>query len=137
MDGSISPLGGRTFRDLTPIHQRSFVQSAGWSKTARNGILLRSGAPDPTLELQKIGMTSARALRIPGGCEAIREGQQEAKKRRSLEMKKYVCSVCGYEYDPSVGDPDGGIAPGTAFEDIPDDWVCPVCGATKDMFEPA
>ena len=51
-------------------------------------------------------------------------------------MKKYVC-VCGYEYDPSVGDPDSGIAPGTAFEDIPEDWVCPVCGASKADFEVA
>ena len=40
-------------------------------------------------------------------------------------MKKYVCTVCGYVYDPAEGDPDSGIAPGTAFEDIPDDWVCP------------
>ena len=51
-------------------------------------------------------------------------------------MKKYVCEPCGYEYDPAVGDPDSGIAPGTAFEDIPDDWVCPVCGASKDEFAP-
>ena len=43
-------------------------------------------------------------------------------------MKKYVCDVCRYIYDPAVGDPDNGIAPGTAFEDIPDDWVCPLCG---------
>ena len=43
----------------------------------------------------------------------------------------------GYVYDPEVGDPDGGIAPGTKFEDIPDDWVCPLCGATKDMFQKA
>ena len=49
-------------------------------------------------------------------------------------MKKYVCEPCGYVYDPEVGDPDGGIAPGTAFEDIPDDWVCPVCGMGKDAF---
>lgn len=49
-------------------------------------------------------------------------------------MKKYVCGPCGYVYDPTVGDPDGGIAPGTAFEDIPDDWVCPVCGLGKDVF---
>jgi rubredoxin/flavin reductase (DIM6/NTAB) family NADH-FMN oxidoreductase RutF len=49
-------------------------------------------------------------------------------------MKKYICSVCGYVYDPAVGDPDGGIAPGTAFEDIPEDWVCPVCGVSKDQF---
>ena len=43
-----------------------------------------------------------------------------------VPMDKYICDVCGYIYDPEVGDPDGGIAPGTAFEDIPDDWVCPV-----------
>ena len=52
-------------------------------------------------------------------------------------MKKYKCTVCGYIYDSSKGDPDGGIAPGTAFEDIPDDWVCPICGVGKDQFEEA
>ena len=51
-------------------------------------------------------------------------------------MKNYKCSVCGYVYDPSKGDPDNGIALGTAFENLPDSWTCPVCGATKDMFEP-
>lgn len=50
-------------------------------------------------------------------------------------MAKYLCTVCDWVYDPEVGDPDGGIAPGTAFEDIPDDWVCPVCGVGKDVFE--
>jgi rubredoxin len=50
-------------------------------------------------------------------------------------MAKWECLVCGYIYDPAVGDPDGNIAPGTAFEDIPADWVCPECGAAKDMFE--
>jgi rubredoxin len=50
-------------------------------------------------------------------------------------MDKYVCQVCGYIYDPSVGDPDNGIKPGTPFEDLPDDWTCPICGATKDDFE--
>ena len=49
---------------------------------------------------------------------------------------KYVCKVCGYIYDPAAGDPDGNIAAGTKFEDLPDDWVCPKCGAPKDMFEP-
>ncbi|MGE4547160.1 MAG: rubredoxin [Desulfurella sp.] len=49
--------------------------------------------------------------------------------------KKYVCNVCGWVYDPEVGDPDGGIKPGTEFEDIPDNWVCPVCGAAKSDFE--
>lgn len=48
---------------------------------------------------------------------------------------KYVCSVCGYVYDEEKGEPDAGIAPGTKWEDIPDDFVCPVCGAPKDAFE--
>ncbi|MDR0575851.1 MAG: rubredoxin [Tannerella sp.] len=51
-------------------------------------------------------------------------------------MKKYECIACGYIYDPTEGDPDGGIKPGTAFEDIPEDWVCPLCGVGKDSFEP-
>jgi rubredoxin len=51
------------------------------------------------------------------------------------KMSKYVCSVCGYVYDPEAGDPDNGIQPGTPFEKLPDDWVCPVCGASKDQFE--
>ena len=50
-------------------------------------------------------------------------------------MKKYECMACGYIYDEAVGDPDSGIAPGTKWEDIPDDWVCPVCGVSKDEFE--
>lgn len=51
-------------------------------------------------------------------------------------MKKYVCEVCGYVYDPEVGDPDSGVAPGTAWEDVPEDWVCPLCGVSKDEFKP-
>ena len=50
-------------------------------------------------------------------------------------MEKYECTVCGYIYDPVQGDPDSGIKPGTPFEDIPDDWVCPICGVTKDQFQ--
>ena len=50
-------------------------------------------------------------------------------------MDNYVCTVCGYVYDPQQGDPDNGIDPGTKFEDLPDDWDCPVCGASKDDFE--
>lgn len=50
-------------------------------------------------------------------------------------MKSYVCTVCGYVYNPEEGDPASGIAPGTAFEDLPEDWVCPVCGVGKDQFE--
>jgi len=51
-------------------------------------------------------------------------------------MKKYVCTLCGYIYDPEQGIPEEGIAPGTAFEDLPDDFVCPICGAGKEEFEP-
>ena len=49
-------------------------------------------------------------------------------------MDKYVCDLCGYVYDPALDEPDGGSAPGTAFEDIPDDWVCPLCGVGKESF---
>jgi len=51
-------------------------------------------------------------------------------------MQNYECEPCGYIYDPKIGDPDTGIAPGTLFESLPDDWVCPVCGVGKDMFSP-
>jgi rubredoxin len=50
-------------------------------------------------------------------------------------MKSWQCVICQYVYDPAVGDPDNGITPGTSFEDIPDSWVCPLCGAGKDSFE--
>jgi len=51
-------------------------------------------------------------------------------------MEPYICTVCQYVYDPSVGDPDNGIPAGTPFADLPDDWVCPVCGVGKEAFEP-
>ncbi len=51
------------------------------------------------------------------------------------KMQKYICTVCGYIYDPEAGDPDSSIAPGTPFEHLPDDWVCPTCGAEKADFE--
>lgn len=50
-------------------------------------------------------------------------------------MKKYICVACGYIYDPEVGEPDNGIDPGTSFEDLPDDYLCPLCGVGKDQFE--
>jgi rubredoxin len=51
-------------------------------------------------------------------------------------MEKYECVLCGYIYDPELGDPDNGVVPGTAFEDIDDEWVCPECGAGKEEFRP-
>ncbi len=59
----------------------------------------------------------------------------EEKKETAPKMAKYKCTVCGYIYDPKLGDPDSGVAPGTPFEKLPADWVCPVCGASKDEFE--
>ena len=50
-------------------------------------------------------------------------------------MKIYICSVCNYKYDPRIGDPDSAVAPGTLFSDLPDDWICPMCGVGKKMFE--
>ena len=73
-------------------------------------------------------------IRKPDVRFAIRLHKNE---RRQTRMKKYVCGPCGYEYDPEVGDPDNGIAPGTAFEDLPEDWVCPICGVGKEDFEEA
>ncbi len=51
-------------------------------------------------------------------------------------MQKYICTICDWVYDPALGDPEGGIEPGTAFEDIPEDWECPDCGVAKEDFEP-
>ncbi|MCJ7565148.1 MAG: rubredoxin [Candidatus Aminicenantes bacterium] len=50
-------------------------------------------------------------------------------------MEKYECTACGYVYDPAVGDPESGIAPGTSFDDLPEDWVCPQCGVGKAFFQ--
>ena len=60
---------------------------------------------------------------------------EEKKEEESTKMAKYKCSVCGWIYDPEIGDEESGISPGTPFEKLPDDWVCPVCGAAKSAFE--
>ena len=60
---------------------------------------------------------------------------KDESKKEVAGMQKYKCTVCGYIYDPEQGDPDSGIKPGTPFENLPDTWVCPVCGADKSLFE--
>ncbi len=55
---------------------------------------------------------------------------------KNISIMKYVCDTCGYVYDPAVGDPDNGIDPGTPFEELPEDWVCPLCGVGKEDFSP-
>ncbi len=61
--------------------------------------------------------------------------KEDVYEKVSTNKKRYKCLVCGHIYDPEEGDPESGIAPGTAFEDLPDDWTCPVCGAKKENFE--
>ena len=72
----------------------------------------------------------------PGYIPRAATGSAGKGKRGGGKMQKYACTICSYLYDPEIGDPDNGVEPGTAFEDLPDDWVCPVCGAEKSEFEP-
>ena len=104
-----------------------------------NDYLTRDVALCIMRELALVPRRRRPVLRVVGLGKTIRAAfasPLEQKNRRHRTMKKYVCGPCGYEYDPAVGDPDSGIAPGTAFEDLPEDWVCPVCGVTKDDFTP-
>jgi len=75
-------------------------------------------------------MVAEQAMVMWGTAPSYVEEKEEVAK-----VPKYECTVCGYIYNPELGDPDGGIKPGTPFEEIPDDWVCPVCGAAKSEFE--
>jgi len=70
------------------------------------------------------------------GAPRLRQPQSYVEEKKEVtKVPKYKCTVCGYIYDLELGDPDGSIKPGTPFEEIPDDWVCPVCGVAKDEFE--
>jgi len=86
---------------------------------------LRSGEP----------MTYAYYHEVKRGSTPKTAPSYIEERKKVKKMAKYECSVCGYIYDPELGDLDGGIKPGTPFEEIPDDWVCPVCGVSKDQFE--
>jgi len=83
---------------------------------------------------------SKAAFRPLAGPGSVRDGdsdhpQPATQSRGGSTVKKYRCRVCGYEYDPQAGDPANGVDPETAFDDLPDDWTCPVCGAGKEEFE--
>ena len=94
-----------------------------------------------TLDNEKAPMTYAYYRDIKRGktpktaATYIRTEPKTATKKESKNMKKYKCLVCGYIYDPAAVDPENGAAAGTAFEDLPDSWVCPDCGAGKDEFK--
>jgi rubredoxin/flavin reductase (DIM6/NTAB) family NADH-FMN oxidoreductase RutF len=93
-----------------------------------------------TIDESKVPMTynyyrDVKQGRTPKTAATYHEVKSEIKKG-DQKMKKYKCLMCGYIYDPAVGDPDNGAAAGTAFEDLPDGWTCPECGVGKDEFEP-
>jgi len=95
-----------------------------------------------TLDDSKVPMTynyyrDVKGGRTPRTAATYIEKKPKAKlEKEDKEMKKYKCLMCGYIYDPAAGDPDNGVKAGTAFEDLPDNWTCPDCGAGKDEFEP-
>jgi len=95
-----------------------------------------------TIDESEVPMTynyyrDVKGGRTPRTAATYVEKKQDTKTEKgNQEMKKYKCLMCGYIYDPAVGDPENGITAGTAFEDLPDDWVCPECGVGKDEFEP-
>ncbi len=98
--------------------------------------VLKKGIPMTYAYYQKVkkGKAPSTAPTYKGNQTAAQETAEKSSKEDNME--KYVCSVCGYVYDPEAGDPDNGIDPGTSFKNLPDDWTCPVCGAAKDEFEP-
>jgi len=95
-----------------------------------------------TIDSNKIPMTYNYYRDVKGGktprtaATYIKQKPKVKAEQGAREMKKYKCLMCGYIYDPAVGDPDNGVEAGTAFEDLPDGWVCPDCGVGKDEFEP-
>ncbi len=97
--------------------------------------VLKKGTPLTYAYYQQVkkGKAPKNAPTYKGGAVETKEVEGE---RKEKGMQKYVCGVCGYVYDPKKGDSEAGIPPETAFEDLPDDWTCPVCGAAKDEFEP-
>ena len=92
----------------------------------------REQAEKPVVEDKKIESVPA-AVALLAEKPPVEQKIVEIKKEVAT-MAKYKCSVCGYIYDPALGDPDGGIKPGTPFESLPDNWICPVCGASKSEF---
>ena len=76
-----------------------------------------------------------RSFAAPKAHAVPRYPSRAVNETQAVTTQQWICTSCGFIYDPAEGDPDGGIPPGTAFEDIPDDWFCPVCGARKRDFE--
>lgn len=111
-----------------------------WFESAESGEdleLLQMAAFDPSVPLKRVDLEAHKI--IPGTVEVVdiaQAGAKSATAKGEKSMQKFVCSDCDYEYDPAIGDPTQGIAPGTAFDDLPDTWTCPECGAPKSEFYP-
>lgn len=104
---------------------------AGSGHEASEAVIEQEIIPEDVKPVEPIDASEAEEP--AAGAQA--EIETEESKKGGEGMKKYVCTVCGYIYDPEVGDPDNGVAPGTSFADVPEDWVCPLCGVEKDQFE--
>ncbi len=114
------------------------IENGSWAPTAAKKMKgLLEGCKD--IEFTETTVTVRSALSEANKEEikklALELAGDHAKKEKENESMKYVCEICGYEYDEKVGDPDNGIAPGTKFEDLPDDWSCPLCGVDKSNFK--
>ncbi len=120
-NGSWSPASGRLMKELlSGLKNNTLLE---------NEVTLKSSLkPEQEQELDALADAIAASI-VPGF-----ESNHDNEGKENSEMKKYVCDVCGYVYDEAQGDPDNGVAAGTKWEDVPEDWVCPLCGVGKDQF---
>ena len=118
-DGTLSYLEARVIQEADAGTHTIFI-----AKLTAAG-LLKEGVP----------MTYAYYQEVKKGSVPKTAPSFVPETKEKAALNKYECSVCGYVYEPELGDPESGIAPGTAFEDLPENWVCPVCGAGKTVFE--
>lgn len=89
--------------------------------------------------LQSVGARALGGGSVKRSCFRLDEADIQSSTpntKGGIQMEPYICTVCQYVYDPYLGDPDNGVPPGTPFADLPDDWVCPICGVGKEAFEP-
>lgn len=120
-NGSWSPASGKLMKEiLSGLKNNTILE---------NEVTLKSSLKDEQMESLDALADEIAASIVPGLEKEKNNNEKEIK-----TMKKYVCDVCGYVYDEVAGDPDNGVAAGTKWEDVPEDWVCPLCGVGKDQF---
>lgn len=141
-------IGGKHFVGFDPVEIEKLLAE---SAEAAEPVVEQEIVPEDVPEVAPIAENGAEAeVEIPAADNSVENVQPEGVMAGNAEsetaadksedkggnhMTKYICQVCGYVYDPAVGDEDNGIAPGTPFEQLPEDWVCPLCGVGKDQFE--